>query len=57
MSFGPQSEENEQCHMIARDQTTEDWGQVTADSTVVCECMVDNADMGEKDVGDEDEEA
>ena len=23
----------------------------------VCECMVDDADMGEEDVGDEDEEA
>ena len=36
---------------------TEDWEQVAADSTVVCECMVDDADMGEEDVGDEDEEA
>jgi hypothetical protein len=33
---------------------TEDWEQVAVDSTVVSECMVD---MGEEDVGDEDEEA
>ena len=36
---------------------TEVWEQVAADSTVVCECMVGDADMGEEDVGDEDEEA
>ena len=34
----------------------EDWEQVAADSMVVCECMVDDADMGKEDVGDEDEE-
>jgi len=36
---------------------TEDWEQAAVDSTVVSECMVDDADMGEEDVGDEDEEA
>jgi hypothetical protein len=36
---------------------TEDWEQVAADSMVVSECMVDDADMGKEDVGDEDEEA
>jgi hypothetical protein len=35
----------------------EDWEQVAAGSTVVSECMVDGADMGEEDVRDEDEEA
>ena len=35
---------------------TGDWGEVTVKSTAVSECMVDT-DMGEEDVGDEDEEA
>jgi len=33
-------------------KTTEDWQQVTADTTVISECMVD--DTGEEDITDED---
>ena len=34
-----------------------DWQQVTADTTGVSECMVENIAIGEEDVGDEDEDA
>ena len=35
----------------------EDWQQITADTAVVSECMVDYTDIGEEDVEDEDEDA
>jgi hypothetical protein len=37
--------------------STGDWQQVTANTTNVSECMVDDTDIGEGDVGDEDENA
>jgi PD-(D/E)XK nuclease superfamily len=39
---------------LQRNSTERNWEEVAADSTVVSECMTD---MGDEDVGDEDEEA